>query len=339
MVCSTRKTAHLARSRLSICLSLALMVLAYGSSMMTLTPGARAQGGNAAMLTNLRGQIQRYGCNLPQYATSVAGCRSLHARVKNLQSGKSETRKPRKPYSNPARYSSSGYSSRRAQRPSRPSSSGGSLFASLFGGTGAYSSSNRYNSHNTPYQGLSGWSDTYPAYMRSYGRYRTLCVRTCDGYYWPVSFSTTRSGIARDAKQCESSCQIPAKLFYHRNPGSDVQAMVDLQGKPYSTMENAFRYREEYVPNCRCNPEPWSEAAKEVYEQREEMANNPEALKKLATAGNADGTAIKAYNRGGYSATNPQGTYYPTPEPRRRTRPRYRSNEPGQMDRWSASSW
>ena len=42
--------------------------------------------GNAAVLANLRGQIQRYGCNMPQYASSVEGCRELHARVR-AQSG------------------------------------------------------------------------------------------------------------------------------------------------------------------------------------------------------------------------------------------------------------
>ena len=25
------------------------------------------------------------------------------------------------------------------------------------------------------------------------GNYRTLCVRMCDGYYWPVSFATKRT--------------------------------------------------------------------------------------------------------------------------------------------------
>lgn len=40
--------------------------------------------GNVAILTNLRGQIQRYGCHLPQYASSVEGCRKLHARMRAL---------------------------------------------------------------------------------------------------------------------------------------------------------------------------------------------------------------------------------------------------------------
>ena len=34
------------------------------------------------------------------------------------------------------------------------------------------------------------------------GKYRTLCVRMCDGYYWPVSYSIARSGFYRDANIC-----------------------------------------------------------------------------------------------------------------------------------------
>lgn len=189
------------------------------------------------------------------------------------------------------------------------------------------------------YQGLSGWSDTYPSYMQGYGRYRTLCVRTCDGYYWPMSFFTTRSGIARDASQCQSSCQVPAKLFYHRNPGADVQHMVDLQGVPYSSMENAYRYREEYVKDCRCKPEPWSDTAKEIYEQRAEQDENPERVKTLANATNTDGTDFQISNGAGYSAPATRGNYYPKPRPRRRSRPRYRANDPLIEGRWWAGSW
>ncbi len=334
------KTAHLKRIWTSLPISLAFVLVVGGLSLRTNAPGALAQSGNAALLADLRGQIQRYGCNKPQYATSVAGCRILHARVKTLQSPGSASRSTRQPYTNSSRYNSPAYSSRRTPRPSQPpSSSGGGFFGSLFGGGGAPQGRNtrRYSSYGMSYQGLNGWSSTYPSYMRSYGRYRTLCVRTCDGYYYPVSFSTTRSGIARDASQCESSCQVPAKLFYHRNPGADVQHMVDLQGKPYVQMENAFRYREEYVPNCRCKPEPWSEAAKKVYQSRAEQDANPGQPNTKANAADANGAPAGIPNGYAYPA-NPRG-YYPRPAPRRRSRTRYRANDPEHTGRWWAGSW
>src|SRR5262245_44547891 len=33
--------------------------------------------------------------------------------------------------------------------------------------------------------------------------YRTLCVRLCDGFYFPMSFATTRGKLEDDAGRCE----------------------------------------------------------------------------------------------------------------------------------------
>lgn len=95
------------------------------------------------------------------------------------------------------------------------------------------------------------------------GTYRTMCVRLCDGYYFPISFSATRDRFARDAKTCESSCGGQARLFVYRNPGADVVDMVDLRGQPYRQLSTAFLYRTEYVPACRCKPNPWDAEAQE----------------------------------------------------------------------------
>lgn len=110
----------------------------------------------------------------------------------------------------------------------------------------------------------------YSPAPRTGGGYRTLCVRMCDGYYWPLSFSTGRDGLMRDAERCESSCDSEARLFYHYSAGA-VEGMVDLEGRPYSGLEHAFRYRAEYVAGCKCRPEPWSEEAKAEYERRAEV--------------------------------------------------------------------
>jgi hypothetical protein len=95
------------------------------------------------------------------------------------------------------------------------------------------------------------------------GTYRTLCVRLCDGYYFPISFSATRDRLACDAKTCENSCGAQARLFIYSNPGADVEDMVDLRGQPYKQLSTAFLYRTEYVPQCRCKPNPWDAEAQE----------------------------------------------------------------------------
>jgi len=82
--------------------------------------------------------------------------------------------------------------------------------------------------------------------------YRTICVRLCDGYYFPVNFATTEQSFASDEETCQRQCGSPAKLYYYPNPGGEVQQAVALDGSPYSALRNAFRYRKELVRSCSC---------------------------------------------------------------------------------------
>ena len=112
----------------------------------------------------------------------------------------------------------------------------------------------------SPFSGL--WQDrdsgSGAGYGNAYSRlpfatYRTLCVRLCDGYYFPVSFSTLPNHFARDAQACQSKCQAPAELYYHQNPGAGVEEMVAFSSnEPYTQLKSAFRYRKEYVQGCSC---------------------------------------------------------------------------------------
>lgn len=86
-----------------------------------------------------------------------------------------------------------------------------------------------------------------------FATYRTVCVRLCDGFYFPVSFSTLPTHFNRDAKVCQSRCAAPSELYFHQNPGESVDQMVAHQTqKPYTQLKTAFRYRREYVSECSC---------------------------------------------------------------------------------------
>lgn len=95
--------------------------------------------------------------------------------------------------------------------------------------------------------------------------YATICVRTCDGYYFPISFSTTPERFGRDEKICQSSCGSQAKLFIYRNPGDTPEGMQDLRGNAYSRLPNAFLYRTSYNESCKCRPHPWEQEARDVH--------------------------------------------------------------------------
>lgn len=86
-----------------------------------------------------------------------------------------------------------------------------------------------------------------------YATYRTVCVRLCDGYYFPVSFSTLPNHFQRDEEVCQSKCAAPAELYYHQNPGAGMeQAVAARSNTQYTQLKSAFRYRKEYVQGCSC---------------------------------------------------------------------------------------
>ncbi len=90
--------------------------------------------------------------------------------------------------------------------------------------------------------------ETAPGYT-----FRTLCVRACDGYYFPISFSTTRDQFAYDQATCDAmSADGPGQLYYHDNPASPSENMVSLHGVPYEEHPAAFRYRSNYDKSCTC---------------------------------------------------------------------------------------
>lgn len=85
------------------------------------------------------------------------------------------------------------------------------------------------------------------------GTYRTVCVRACDGFFFPISFSTTKSNFGRDDGICQARCPGAAvELYVYQNPGETPEDMKSIGGRSYNSLETAFLYQKEYVPNCSC---------------------------------------------------------------------------------------
>jgi hypothetical protein len=122
------------------------------------------------------------------------------------------------------------------------------------------------------------------------GTYRTVCVRVCDGAYFPVSFATVPGRFQDDEKTCKALCPATeASLFAYRNPGEDINQAVSVNGQPYSALPNAFKYRTEFNPSCACKAagQTWSDALKSVddkatAEQQGDIIVTEESAKKMA---------------------------------------------------------
>lgn len=122
---------------------------------------------------------------------------------------------------------------------------GGGIFDTLFGGGN--------NSGN-------------PDFGAPSNTYKTVCVRTCDGFYFPVSPATTPARFAEDEAACKNLCPAAeATLFAYRN-NEDMTRAVSINGQPYSSLPNAFKYRQAFNPSCACKAagQSWADAMKSV---------------------------------------------------------------------------
>ncbi|MGE3148651.1 MAG: DUF2865 domain-containing protein [Pseudorhodoplanes sp.] len=154
------------------------------------------------------------------------------------------------------------------------------FFDSLFGGS----------NNSAGYGGQQPLDNMAPA-----GTFRTVCVRTCDGFYWPISYATVPSRFADDERTCQNMCPATeVSLYSHRNPGEDMAQAVSVSGRPYSQLPAAFSYRKEFNPACTCKKpgESWADALKNSSDQtveRGDIVVTEERAKQLAQPPRAAG--------------------------------------------------
>ena len=101
------------------------------------------------------------------------------------------------------------------------------------------------------------------------GTYRTVCVRTCDGFFFPISFSTDAEPLRATTSRPASACaRRPRSLLYsHRNPGEDMNQAVSITAAsstrrcrtPSSTARRSTAAAAAARPG-----ETWAEALKNV---------------------------------------------------------------------------
>lgn len=97
-----------------------------------------------------------------------------------------------------------------------------------------------------------------PDFPSSGGEFHTTCVRTCDGYFFPMSNSASAGDFERDQKNCESSCPgTEMQVFYSRGMDDDSATMTSsVTGRPYSELPTAYLYKQQNMskpPACGCN--------------------------------------------------------------------------------------
>jgi Protein of unknown function (DUF2865) len=148
------------------------------------------------------------------------------------------------------------------------------------------------------------------------GTYRTVCVRTCDGGYFPISFSTSPARFADDERSCKALCPATeAELYAYRNPGEDINQAVSVNGAPYTALPNAFKFRTEFNPSCACKApgQTWSEALKSI-DDKAEAAQQGDIIVTEESAKKMQQRAQQQPTKGGKKGAAPAQANAPAPD-------------------------
>ncbi|NGM37707.1 DUF2865 domain-containing protein [Methylobacterium sp. DB0501] len=83
---------------------------------------------------------------------------------------------------------------------------------------------------------------------------RTVCVRTCDGYLFPLGNIDGRGAPRAHAQACAAACPGAETALYTVRAGQELDRAVGPEGRPYRSLAAAFAYRTKVAPGCSCNP-------------------------------------------------------------------------------------
>jgi hypothetical protein len=82
-----------------------------------------------------------------------------------------------------------------------------------------------------------------------YASERLYCVRTCDGFYFPL---TARGGMSK-AEMCRALCPAAPTEVYRLGGGEgSIEDALSERGKPYKSLPAALAYRKSLKPDCTC---------------------------------------------------------------------------------------
>ncbi|MGO9007529.1 MAG: DUF2865 domain-containing protein [Beijerinckiaceae bacterium] len=109
----------------------------------------------------------------------------------------------------------------------------------------------------SPDQALPSEDDQTPK-----GGSEALCVRSCDGGFFPLTSSARRGAGETLTDLCKALCPNADAYVYSRVPGQAIQTAVSLDGTPYADLPNALKYQKTFDPACTCRPagQSWAEA-------------------------------------------------------------------------------
>lgn len=90
---------------------------------------------------------------------------------------------------------------------------------------------------------------------------RAICVRTCDGFHFPMGSAAGKRDLAAQEALCGALCPgAPTQLFLAGRGQTDIDTAIARDGSRYAALPAAFRYTRRVDSTCSCRPDGQSQA-------------------------------------------------------------------------------
>ena len=95
---------------------------------------------------------------------------------------------------------------------------------------------------------------------QSFGGAMSVCVRTCDGSFFPLPYSGASGATLEEV--CQALCPNAAVELYTMPFGGTIDAGASATGARYTALPNAFKFQQTYDPACSCRrpDQSWADA-------------------------------------------------------------------------------
>jgi hypothetical protein len=156
--------------------------------------------------------------------------------------------------------------------------------------------------------------------LTPHGGSQAVCVRECDGGFFPLNLSVANSDPDQLTGLCQALCPNAPVSVYTRAPFQEISTAVSLDGdSPYSDLPNALKFEKNFDPACTCKPPgvSWAEALAGAEEmlgraRKSDIVVTPESSAELAKpaiekAGRPGPGAPAAAGQENQAGNNPAG--------------------------------
>ena len=97
-------------------------------------------------------------------------------------------------------------------------------------------------------------------------RGQAICVRTCDGGYFPLAPRVHEDQLDGLEQLCRASCPNTEARLYTMARGGDLADATAVDGSSYTALPAAFQFQKSFAPTCTCKPpnQSWAQALAEA---------------------------------------------------------------------------